>query len=47
MVQVFEKFVGLPEDLVARLNALKAGGITISQVITTTHVSAVYIIIYT
>ena len=46
MVQVFEKFVGLPEDLVTRLNALKTGGKTISQVITT-HVSAVYIIIYT
>jgi hypothetical protein len=45
-MQTFEKFVGLPEDLVVRLNALKAGGKTISQVITT-HVSAVYIIIWT
>jgi hypothetical protein len=45
-MQTFEKFVGLPEDLVIRLNALKAASKTISQVITT-HVSAVYIIIYT
>lgn len=46
MTQYFEKFVGLPEDLVIRLDALKTSGKTISQVITT-HVSAVYIIIYT
>ena len=45
-MQTFEKFVGLPEDLVARLNALKALSKTIVQVVSS-HVSAVYIIIYT
>lgn len=44
MVQSFEKFVGLPEDLLIRLAALKAGGAEIVQVITT-HVAATYIII--
>lgn len=45
-MQTFEKFVGLPEDLVARLNALKALSKTIVHVIPC-HVSATYIIIYT
>lgn len=44
-MQTFEKFVGLPEDLVIRLNAIKAASGTIENVITT-HVSAVYIIIW-
>ena len=45
-MQTFEKFVGLPTDLVTRLNALKAASKTIVTVIVT-HVSAEYIIIYT
>lgn len=45
MVQTFERFIGLPEDLVARLVVLKAGGATIQEVVVT-HVSAVYIIIH-
>lgn len=45
-MQTFERFVGLPADLVIRLNALKAASKTIVNVIVT-HVSAEYIIIYT
>jgi hypothetical protein len=46
MVQHFEKFMGLPEDLITRLNAIKVGGGTISNIITS-HVAATYIIIWT
>jgi hypothetical protein len=46
MTQKFEKFVGLPEDLIIRLTAIKTGGGTISNVITT-HVAATYLIIWT
>lgn len=45
MVQTFEIFLGLPQDLVIRLNALKAGGATIEQVVTT-DVAATYLIIH-
>jgi len=45
-MQSFERFVGLPADLVIRLNALKTAGKTIVDVIVT-HVSAEYIIVYT
>ena len=45
MVQTFEVFKGLPEDLVIRLNALKAGGAEIVQVVTT-DVAATYLIIH-
>jgi hypothetical protein len=45
-MQTFEKFVGLPEDLIIRLNAIKAGGGTINQVVTS-HVAATYLIIWT
>jgi len=45
-MQNFERFVGLPTDLVARLNALKTAGKTIVDVVVT-HVSAEYIIIWT
>lgn len=44
MTQSFEVFKGLPEDLVIRLNVLKAGGATIVQVVTT-DVAATYLII--
>lgn len=46
MTQKFESFIGLPSDLIIRLNAIKTGGGTISNVITS-HVAAVYIIIWT
>lgn len=45
MTQKFETFIGLPSDLVTRLNAIKAGGGSVSTVITS-HVAAVYIIIW-
>jgi hypothetical protein len=45
MTQKFEKFVGLPEDLIVRLNAIKLGGGSISNVVTT-HVAATYLIIW-
>ena len=45
MTQTFEKFLGLPEDLIVRLNAIKTGGGTIVQVVTT-DVAATYIIIW-
>lgn len=44
-MQTFEKFVGLPEDLIIRLNALRTLGKTIEQVFSS-HVSATYVIIY-
>lgn len=45
MTQTFELFKGAPEDLVIKLNALKAGGATIHSVTLTTS-SAVYLIIH-
>lgn len=45
MVQEFKVFQGLPADLVKELDALKANGKTIIQVVTTS-VSANYVIIY-
>lgn len=45
MTQTFEKFVGLPEDLIIRLDAIKALGGTIEHV-ETTHVAATYLIIW-
>ena len=45
-MQHFEKFVGLPEDLMIRMEAIKTGGGTIVHVITS-HVAATYIIIWT
>lgn len=46
MTQQFQVFQGLPEDLVARLYVLKAGGATLISTITSS-VSAKYIIFYT
>jgi hypothetical protein len=45
MVQTFEKFLGLPEDLIIRLDAIKTAGGTIQHVITS-HVAATYVIIW-
>jgi hypothetical protein len=45
MTQSFETFVGLPTDLVIRLNTLKALGETIVQVVTCS-VNSNYVIIY-
>jgi hypothetical protein len=44
-MQTFEKFVGLPEDLIIRLDAIVAASGVVENVITT-HVSATYIIIW-
>jgi hypothetical protein len=44
-MQHFEKFVGLPEDLIIRLNAIVAASGVVQNVVTT-HVSATYIIIW-
>jgi len=44
-MQTFEKFVGLPEDLIIRLEAIATASGTVTDVITT-HVSATYIIIW-
>lgn len=46
MTQKFEKFLGLPEDLIVRLNAIKTAGGVVNNVITS-HVAATYIIIWT
>jgi hypothetical protein len=45
MTQSFELFKGDPKSLLTRLNALKAGGATIVQVMLTTN-AAEYIIIH-
>lgn len=45
MAQHFEKFVGLPEDLIVRLTAIKTAGGTINQIVTS-HVAATYVIIW-
>lgn len=44
-MQTFEKFIGLPEDLISRLDEIVAASGTIENVITT-HVAATYIIIW-
>ena len=45
MVQHFEKFLGLPEDLVARLNAIKTAGGKVTLLVTT-DVAATYLIVW-
>jgi hypothetical protein len=44
-MQNFEKFVGLPEDLIAKLEEIKDDSGTIVSVIVS-HVAATYIIIW-
>lgn len=44
-MQTFEKFIGLPEDLIIRLDEIKTAGGTISSVVVS-HVAATYIIIW-